>query len=345
MKIFILLFIIIPFVVCSDFDITLDNLTNSYDKVKRSYFKYKMDKSFIYQSYGSHSRLKNFLVKTYKTDAVGLFQQIEKSQNFHLCFIVIGCLQLSLNNKISCHLWEDLFSPQSDPKATAKKFFVQCKDFMHMIVRREDWAEVKKILEILLSLQKKFLPRLESDSETKVVERRLAEYKFLYDRFDPSDSNAFLDTFIHLKSMALDYNGDFLKNPLIRKFIKLFKIYKFHFLSYEKKFPWDPSKLDQKFLYFLIFRVKYCDFFDYMKTPYKFPLLRFKDYQVFRKTFKVYEDMVKPQVITINNAMENGSSDFIKFLHESIDSNIFYLNYNENWLLKAILRLIPIYID
>jgi hypothetical protein len=122
MKIFFYSCSFISFVICSDFVITLDNLTNSFDKVKRIYFKYK-DEEFWDQSNGSHSHLEIFLVKTFETDPFGLFQKIEMSQNFQLCFIVIGCVQLSLSKKISTHLWEERLCAQSVPKTIAKKFY------------------------------------------------------------------------------------------------------------------------------------------------------------------------------------------------------------------------------
>jgi hypothetical protein len=344
MKIFFNSCLFISFAVCSDFVITLDNLTNSYDKVKRVYLKYEKDNAFWLQLHGSHSHLKNFLVTTYRTEPIKLFQKIEASQNFDLCFIVIGCIQLALSNFTSCHLWKRHLSAHSAPKTAAKKFFKRTRYFMRIIVRRKDWDVGKEILRILLSLQKKFLPRLGSESEIKVVERRLKEYKFLYDRFDPSDPDAILGTFVHLKSMALDLNEEFLKDPLIRRFIKLFKIYQYHFLSNGMKLPWDPSKLDPMFLYFLLFNVRYRNFSKYMKIPLNHPLTYFKDFNVFQTTFKFYEETIKPNTISINDAMVNGSSDFIKFVRESIDSNIFNLDESDHWYLKAILCLVPIYI-
>jgi hypothetical protein len=341
MKFFFSLFI--SFVVCSDFVITLDNLTNSYDKVRRLYFKFDKDEEFWDQFNGSHSHLKNFLVKTFETDPIGLFQKIEKSQNFQLCFIVIGCVQLSLNKKMSTHLWEEHLCAQSVPKTIAKKFYRWSKEIMHRIVRSEDWSKSKEILGILLSLQKKFLLLLGSSAK-KEVQMRLAEYKFLCGQFDPSDFDTFLGTFVHLKSMALDSNGNFHKNLLNRKFIKLFKIHQIHFHLYRKELPWDPSKLDPKLLYFLIFTVRYRDFSDSMKTPPKLSLKYLTGLDVFQKTFTIYKETIKPNTISINDAMVNGSSDFIKFVRESIDSNMFALNESDHWYLKAILCLVPIYI-
>jgi hypothetical protein len=339
MKFFFLFFI--SFVACSDFVITLDNFTNLYDRVKRSYFKYEKDGEYWDQFYDSHCHLNNFLVQTYKTEPIRLFRKLEMSQNFQLCFIVVGCIY---HKKYCSQLWREHLNARILPKTIAKKFYRWSKEIMHKIVRREDWSsKSKKILKILLSLQKKFLSLLGSGTK-KVVERWLAEYKFLYDRFDPSDSNAFLGTFVHLRSIGMQFNGNCHETLSIRKFIKLFKIYRYHFLSYKSKLPWDPSKLDPKFLYFLIFKVKYCYFFYYMKAPPRHPLPFLIDKKVFQKPFKVYKEMAKPKIVNINDAMVNGSSEFIKFVRESIDSNDFDLDDCNHWYLKAILCLIPIYI-
>jgi hypothetical protein len=343
MKIFFFLFF--SFAVCSDFVITMDNLTNSYDRVKRSYFKYEKDKSFWPQFRDSHSHLNDFLVQTYETDPINLFRKLEMSQNFQLCFIVIGCIQLTLNQLFCSHLWKEHLSAKIVHKKVGEKFFERTRYFMRMIVRREDWDVGKEILRILLSLQKKFLPRLSFESEIKLVERRLKGYKFLHDRFDPSDSDAILESLIHLNSMALVFNKNYFHiNLLNRKFIKLFKIHQFHFLSYRKKLPWDPSKLDQKFLYFILFPISIRNFFDYMKTPHELSLKHLTGLDVFQKIFKIYKETIKPKSFSINDAMVNSSSEFIKFVRESIDSNIFDLDERELWYLKGVLCLIPIYI-
>jgi hypothetical protein len=149
-----LLFIFLSFVFSSDFDITLDNLTYSFSKVKANYLKYKNDHSYWNQFIRSHNHLAEFLKKTYEANADELFQRIEQRKDLYLAHCVLGIIDSLIKKGNTWSLWIEHFED------IGSDMFKRANRLMKVMVKRQDWTDSKKVLKSLLLIQKRFLPLL-----------------------------------------------------------------------------------------------------------------------------------------------------------------------------------------
>jgi hypothetical protein len=330
-KIFFTCFFL-SYVFGSDFDITLDNFTNSFSKVKANYLKYNNDRSYSDQFIRSHNHLTEFLKETFETKADELFQRTEQRNNLYLAHAVIETVESIVSDRDSFNIWKikDI--------DIVFNLFKRANNLMKIMVKRKDWANSKIILKSLLLIQKRFLPLLWYQ---RLAQKRMDKYKFIYDNFDPDDKDAFLDLFHHLSSLALNHRGEVPENSLLAKLIKLFKVYRYHFLSFDRERYGKISTIPRKFLYSIVVAkvVTKLELIDILKNGGSLsPLLKLN---CLKKAFKFYSEQSQSNEVYDCFKVEF-SLKFIVFIRESIDSgkNTFNLKESDQWLLKAIIQLI-----
>jgi hypothetical protein len=335
MKIFLLPFYFLAFVFSSDFDIPLDNLTYSFSEVKAKYLKYKNDPSYFDQFICSHHHLTEFLKESYETDAVELFQRIEERKDPYLAHCVLGIIDALIRNCESTSIWKDHVE---DINAD---LFYRAKNLMKVMVKKQNWANSKKILHRLLLIQKRFLLLFGDGWEIQKVQKRLMKYEFIHDNFNPGDKDAFLNLFHHLS--LLDHRGKVTKDSLLGKLIKLFKVYRSHFLSYDREQFGEIPTFPLKFLYSIVTAtiVSYSKFINILNNQFPLSLNPLLKIPCLKKAFQIYRGLTESaEFFTVEI-----SSDFIVFIRESIDdsgNNTFNLmKESDIWLLEAILFLIP----
>jgi hypothetical protein len=335
--------LLLSFVFGSDYEINFDNLVYSFEKLKRLNSREKIN-SHSPQFTQFYDQFVLFIKHSYQTNPNELFQRIKESRNFELSQIVIETVELVL---VMDGIESDFVWYHYSSKNKPIDIFKSSKGLMRAIVRRKDWHEIKDSLKSLLGIQKQFLHLLADDPCHMVqVKGRMREYEFIHDCFDPNDKDSFIDLFNHLSLLAFKRKKGVPKDSSVRKSFKLFRIYTSHYLLYNQKQLGDISSLSPDLVYTIIFKLNYSQFCKFLHRPIKHSLLYFQNLDIFQKIFKIYKERNKSMIIDRNEEFQS-SSKFFRFIRETIYSQIliFKLDEKELFLLKAILFLIPIYIN
>jgi hypothetical protein len=335
MKDIFLIFIFLSFVFSSDIDITMDNLSYSFNNVKANYLKCKEDQSYWNQFIRSNNHLAEFLKETYEANADELFQRVEQRKDLYLAHCVLGIIDSLIKKGNTWTFWIDHFED------IGSDLFKRTNKLMKVMVKRQDWANSKKVLKSLLLIQKRFLPLIRDHGLCRRAQKRLEEFEFIYAKFDPDNKDAFLNLFHRLSSLALNHTGNVSKDSLIGKSINLFKVHRYHFLSFDRERYGNISTIPRRFLYSIVVAkfVTKVQFIDILKKRCACSLKSLQKLNCLEKAFQFYQPPDNP----FDSSNVEFSLDFITFVRESIDSGVttFDLNESDLWLLKAILFMIP----
>jgi hypothetical protein len=125
---------------------------------------------------------------------------VEDQHDFQLAYAVIGTIG-RVNSfgvqKKSSPVWVEHLLPNMPPIT----FFEGAKSLMRIIVQGNDWLIEKEILRVLLSIQRQFLYKLDSNGFPK-VKARLEGYQFIHDWYDPNKEKVLFDLFYHFHLQA-----------------------------------------------------------------------------------------------------------------------------------------------
>jgi hypothetical protein len=333
MKIFSVLFPFLAF--CSKCELTLDNLIYSYEKVKHLYLLQLKYSLFNLQFVNSHNRMEKFLKLHYQNSPIELLRKVEENHNLRLANFVIGCLTTFSDPY-------DFWNKHLNTNAISN-FFESSKDLMRLLVITEDWAFSKKILSLLLSIQRQYLHLFGSGIKFKKELKRIEKYEFICERFDPGNSDTLLHLYHHLQLSAIKNKGIIPNDLSVSKSLTLLKIYAFHFRQFDWKKLDEFSILPAKLLFIIIYPSFRKDIFLFLYDANIYKSTFFFHDLIFNDLIWAYESKCHSALNSPPTALHS-SPQLLQFMQDCIESKVIGCNLGAKdfWLIKITLYIVSI---